>query len=121
MRLLGAVGREDVPALLRSADLVACVPWYEPFGIVPIEAMACGLPVVGSRVGGLLDTVDDRPRGPAGPSPATPGPSARAAAHLLDNPSLRRHMGAEAGRPGAPATTPGRTCARAHAGRVRER
>ena len=32
----------DVPALLRSADAVVCVPWYEPFGIVPLEAMACG-------------------------------------------------------------------------------
>jgi glycosyltransferase involved in cell wall biosynthesis len=95
VRLLGAVGREDVPALLRSADLVACVPWYEPFGIVPIEAMACGVPVVGSAVGGLLDTVDDRRTGLLVP-PRDPRAVARAAAHLLDNPSLRRHMGAEA-------------------------
>ena len=32
------------PALVRSADLVVCLPWYEPFGIVPLEAMACGDP-----------------------------------------------------------------------------
>ena len=38
---LGRVDRKDVPGLLRSADVVACVPWYEPFGIVPLEAMAC--------------------------------------------------------------------------------
>jgi glycosyltransferase involved in cell wall biosynthesis len=57
VRFLGSVARPDVPALMCSADVVVAVPWYEPFGIVPVEAMACGRPVVGSAVGGLLDTV----------------------------------------------------------------
>ncbi len=57
VRFLGSVGRADVPALMSRADLVVAVPWYEPFGIVPVEAMACGRPVVGSAVGGLLDTI----------------------------------------------------------------
>jgi glycosyltransferase involved in cell wall biosynthesis len=57
VRFLGSVARGDVPALMCSADIVVTVPWYEPFGIVPVEAMACGRPVVGSAVGGLLDTV----------------------------------------------------------------
>ena len=53
----GRVGRADLPALFRSADVAVCVPWYEPFGIVPLEAMACGVPVVASAVGGIVDTV----------------------------------------------------------------
>jgi glycosyltransferase involved in cell wall biosynthesis len=57
VRLLGAVARKNMPELLRSADVVACTPWYEPFGMVPLEAMACGVPVVASAVGGMLDTV----------------------------------------------------------------
>ena len=55
----GAVARADVPAWVRSADVVLAVPWYEPFGITPLEAMACGRPVVATAVGGLVDTVAD--------------------------------------------------------------
>lgn len=95
VELLGARPRTDVPALLRSADVVVCVPWYEPFGIVPLEAMACGVPVVGSAVGGLLDTVAHRSTGLLVP-PHDPGAVAEAVRQLLDNPSLRIHMGDEA-------------------------
>jgi D-inositol-3-phosphate glycosyltransferase len=90
---LGAVARPDVPAVIRSADVVACVPWYEPFGIVPLEAMACGVPVVASAVGGLVDTVVDGRTGLHVP-PRRPREVARALRALLDDPDLRRSMGA---------------------------
>ncbi len=45
VELRGQLRRHELPPLLRSADAVVCVPWYEPFGIVPLEAMACARPV----------------------------------------------------------------------------
>jgi glycosyltransferase involved in cell wall biosynthesis len=63
VRLTGAVPREEMPQWYRSADLVACPAWYEPFGLTPLEAMACGVPVVAYAVGGFVDTVVDNVTG----------------------------------------------------------
>jgi glycosyltransferase involved in cell wall biosynthesis len=92
VRFTGRLERGDVPPLLRSADLVACVPWYEPFGIVPLEAMACGVPVVGSAVGGLLDTVVDDVTGVHVP-PRRPDRIAAALRELLADEDRRSRLG----------------------------
>jgi glycosyltransferase involved in cell wall biosynthesis len=89
----GRVGRAELPALLRSADVAVCVPWYEPFGIVPLEAMACGVPVVASSVGGLIDTVVHGVTGVHVP-PRDPARVAEALDGLLGDPARRRVLGA---------------------------
>jgi D-inositol-3-phosphate glycosyltransferase len=92
VRLRGRVDRADLPALLRSADAVLCVPWYEPFGLVALEAMACGVPVVATAVGGLVDTVVDGVTGIHVP-PRSPEHLAAALRGLLADPVLRRRLG----------------------------
>jgi D-inositol-3-phosphate glycosyltransferase len=61
-RLVTFAGRRDREVLryyYSAADLFVTMPWYEPFGITPVEAMACGTPVIGARVGGIQWTVVD--------------------------------------------------------------
>ncbi len=92
VELLGSMRHEQMPALIRSSDLVVCTPWYEPFGIVPIEAAACGTAVVGSAVGGLLDTIVDGRTGTLVP-PRDPAATARAIGDLLADPDRRAGYG----------------------------
>jgi D-inositol-3-phosphate glycosyltransferase len=59
IKFLEPLSREKLPDLYRSSDLV-CVPSYsESFGLVALEAQACGTPVVASAVGGLRTAVAD--------------------------------------------------------------
>ncbi|SDQ24852.1 glycosyltransferase [Leucobacter chromiiresistens] len=93
VRFLGRVPRDDVPALIRAADAVVCTPWYEPFGIVPLESMACGTPVVAANVGGLGDTVVHEGTGLLVP-PQDPEAVAEAFARLRADPAFAAALGA---------------------------
>lgn len=92
VHLYGAIARDEMPMLLRSADVVAATPWYEPFGIVPLEAMACGVPVVASGVGGMLDTVVPGVTGTL-VSPRSPRQCADAIIPMLRDRRLRADLG----------------------------
>ncbi len=88
----GQVPRQAMPGIVRSADAVVCTPWYEPFGIVPLEAMACGIPVVAAAVGGLKDSVVDQVTGLHVP-PRDPHATAGALIRLLSEQGLRQDLG----------------------------
>ncbi|MGU3408764.1 glycosyltransferase [Microbacterium sp. M1A1_1b] len=89
----GQLSQDAMPAVYRSADVVVCAPWYEPFGIVPLESMACGRPVVASQVGGLIDTVVEDATGLHVP-PRDEDAVAAAIAGLLDDPARAAAYGA---------------------------
>jgi D-inositol-3-phosphate glycosyltransferase len=92
VRFVGGLPRREVPPLLRSADLAVCAPWYEPFGIAPLEAMACGVPVVAAAVGGLVDSVVHGVTGRHVP-PRRPDAIAQVVRELLDDPEQRAALG----------------------------
>lgn len=85
VELLQLPPREELPALLRSADAVVCTPWHDTPGTTAIEAMACGRPVVGSAVAELLDVVIEGATGVLVP-PRNPMALARALRELLHDP-----------------------------------
>ena len=84
--------RDQLRACYAAADVFVTTPWYEPFGITPLEAMACGTPVVGSAVGGIQYSVVDGVTGYLVP-PHDPVSLAERLAHLHHNPALGRALG----------------------------
>lgn len=87
VQFVGRRGREALKYFYSGADVFVTTPWYEPFGITPVEAMACGTPVVGGNVGGVKFTVRDGETGYLVP-PNNPGALAERIAHLYQHPKL---------------------------------
>ncbi|MGE5386636.1 MAG: glycosyltransferase family 4 protein [Betaproteobacteria bacterium] len=84
--------RADLRAWYNAADAFVTTPWYEPFGITPLEAMACGTPVIGSAVGGIQYSVVDGVTGYLVP-PRDPEALAERLAYLYSNPALANALG----------------------------
>jgi D-inositol-3-phosphate glycosyltransferase len=83
----GRLSRGALPPLLRSADLFLSTSEYEPSGMVCVEAMACGTPVIASAVGGQVDAVVDGTTGILVP-PGRPALLAQRIRQLLSHPML---------------------------------
>jgi glycosyltransferase involved in cell wall biosynthesis len=84
--------RELLRYYYSAADVFVTTPWYEPFGITPVEAMACGTPVVGTAVGGIKTTVVDGETGYLVP-PNDPETLAERLARLQREPHTAQRMG----------------------------
>lgn len=91
----GSQPHERLPEYYNAADLVVVPSRYESFGLVAVEGMACGTPVVASRVGGLPYTVEDGINGFLMPYGAV-DQLAAASAHVLRDPALWAHLSAGA-------------------------
>ncbi len=94
---LGRQGQDVLPDYYAAADVVVMPSYYESFGMVALEAMACGRPVVASRVGGLIFTVIDGLTGFHVPS-GQPEALAEKLELLMRRPDLRRWLGHHARR-----------------------
>ena len=104
--LPGMLPRADVIQLYSHAAVFCCPSIYEPFGLINLEAMACGTPVVASSVGGIREVVVPGETGelvpfepvPGGADPRDPAGFARdlaaAVNRVLADPAAARRMGA---------------------------
>lgn len=91
----GKKNREYLKFYYAAADVFITTPWYEPFGITPLEAMACGTPVVGSDVGGIKYSVVDGHTGALVP-PKNAEALAAKLDELISNETLLNQMGQNA-------------------------
>jgi glycosyltransferase involved in cell wall biosynthesis len=84
--------RDQLRYYYSAANVFVTTPWYEPFGITPVEAMACGTPVVGTAVGGIKTTVVDGETGYLVP-PSDPDALSERLAWLQHHPQMAQRMG----------------------------
>ena len=91
----GFVSDDDLVDAIKSSDMVAVPSHFEPFGIIALEAMAAGVPVVVSRVGGLAEIIEDEVDG-LEVDPNSPYSIAKATTRLLSDQALASRLAARA-------------------------
>lgn len=89
--------RRDIPRILRATDVLVCPSFFETYGMANLEAMACGIPVVSTNVGGPTETIVDGETGFLVPPRDADAIAARVCA-LLGDAARRKLMGANARR-----------------------
>lgn len=95
VHFVGRKRRADLKYYYSAADVFVTTPWYEPFGITPLEAMACGTPVIGANVGGIKYSVRDGRTGYLVP-PNDAEALGERLAYLLGRPQLLRRFSEQA-------------------------
>lgn len=97
VHFVGQRDRAELRPYYAAANVFVTTPWYEPFGITPLEAMACGTPVIGSRVGGIQYTVRDGETGYLVP-PRAPEQLADRLHDVLSHPQFAEQLSRQATR-----------------------
>lgn len=92
---VGAQPQDRLPTFYAAADVCVVPSYYESFGMVALEAMACGTPVIASKVGGLAFTIQDGRTGFLVPE-ELPELLAKRIVLILSNASLRERLGKQA-------------------------
>src|SRR5207248_2879534 len=95
VRFIGKRQPDELRSYYCAGDVAVTTPLYEPFGLTPLEAMACGRPVIGSAVGGITYTVRNGETGYLVP-PRGPEALARRLREILRRPQLAERMGVAA-------------------------
>jgi D-inositol-3-phosphate glycosyltransferase len=91
IKFVGRRNRNVLKYYYSAADIFVTTPWYEPFGITPLESMACGTPVIGADVGGIKYSVKHGETGYLVP-PKDPKALANKIDRLLSNKALINKM-----------------------------
>ena len=93
VRLLGAIDAAAVKAKLLDAHVFALASWHEPLGVAYMEAIACGVPTIGTDAGGVPELIDDGVEGLLVP-PKAPAALAAALLRIAGDPQLAQRLSA---------------------------